>query len=262
MRRAVWGLPQAGILANKLLIQKLAPFGYSECVNTPGLWVRETRPISFTLVVDNFGVKYVSQADVDHLIASVKTTYTLTEDWSGDLYCGVKLNWDYINRTVDISMPRYIMIKLQEYEHVMPARPQHCPYSPKPKQFGSKAQRPLPEDTSPLLDEKKKQRVRQIVGSILYYARAVDMTVLMALSTIAMSQAKPTENTMEICIQLMDYLATHADAKNRFYASDMVMNIHSDALYLSESKARSVIGHGILAGNSLANCRFAKLANR
>jgi hypothetical protein len=70
------------------------------------------------------------------------------------------------------------------------------------------------------------------------------MTVLVALSTIAMSQAKPTENTMERCIQLMDYLATHADEKNRFYLSDMVMNIHSDASYLFESKARSrACGH-------------------
>ena len=72
MRRAVWGLPQAGILANKRLRRKLAPFGYSECVNTPGLWTHESRPISFTLVVDDFGVKYVTQDDVDHLIASIK----------------------------------------------------------------------------------------------------------------------------------------------------------------------------------------------
>ena len=71
LQRAVWGLPQVGILANKGLHQKLAPFGYSEHVNTPGLWYHETRPISFTLVVDVFGVKYVNKIDVDHLIASL-----------------------------------------------------------------------------------------------------------------------------------------------------------------------------------------------
>ncbi len=70
------------------------------------------------------------------------------------------------------------------------------------------------------------------------------MTVLMALSTIAMLQAAPTKQTMECCIQLLDYLATHADAKIRFYELDMIMNIHSDASYLSESKARSrACGH-------------------
>lgn len=197
----MWGLPQACILANKRLCRKLALFGYYECVNTPGLWTRKTRPILFTLVVDDFGVKYVNQADVDHLIASVKQTYTLTEDWSGDLYCVIKLDWDYVNQTVDIFMPGYIKKKLQEYEHIVPKKPQHCPYSPEPKQFGSKAQRPLRQDSSQLLDEKRKWRVQQIVGSILYCARAVGMTVLMALSTIAMSQAKPTKNTMDRCVQ-------------------------------------------------------------
>jgi hypothetical protein len=55
MRWLVWGLPQAGILANKRLRWKLAPFGYHKCTNTPGLWRHESRPITFTLVVDDFG---------------------------------------------------------------------------------------------------------------------------------------------------------------------------------------------------------------
>ncbi len=109
-------------------------------------------------------------------------------------------------------MPGYIKKKLQEFEHATPTKPQHCPYSPAPKQFGSEAQRPLPGDTSPVIDDKKKKRIQQIVGSILYYARAIDMTVLMALSTIAISQAKHTKNTMARCIQLLDYLVTHSDA--------------------------------------------------
>ena len=66
MRHAVWGLPQAGILANKRLRRKLAPFGYHKCVNTPVLWRYETRAISFTLVVDDFGVKYVKKEGVAH----------------------------------------------------------------------------------------------------------------------------------------------------------------------------------------------------
>ncbi len=82
MRRAVWGLPQAGILANKRLRRKLAPFGYYESPNTPGLWLHESQPLTFTLVVDDFGVKFVNRTDVDHLISSIKKTYTLTEDWS------------------------------------------------------------------------------------------------------------------------------------------------------------------------------------
>ncbi len=59
IRCAVWGLPQAGILANKLLCERLKLHGYYERINTPGLWRHETRPIMFSLVVDDFGVKYV-----------------------------------------------------------------------------------------------------------------------------------------------------------------------------------------------------------
>ena len=59
------------------------------------------------------------------------------------------------------------------------------------------------------------------------------MTVLMALSTIASKQMKGTERTMEKALQVLDYLATHPDATVQFCATDMVMNIHSDASYLS-----------------------------
>ena len=119
-----------------------------------------------------------------------------------------------------------------------------CPYSPEPKIFGSEAQAPLPPDGSPKLDEKGIKRIQQIVGSILYYSRAVDMTVLAALSTIAIEQMKATKRMMDRCIQLLDYLASNQDAKVRFHASDMVMNIHSNASYLSESGSQSqACGH-------------------
>ena len=91
LRRVVWRLLQAGILANKQLQQKLAPFGYKEHANTLGLWYHKTCPISFTLVVNDFGVKYVNKADVEHLLESLQTRYKLTADWSGDLYCGITL---------------------------------------------------------------------------------------------------------------------------------------------------------------------------
>ncbi len=173
--------------------------------------------------------------------------YTLVKDWTGDLYCGIKLRWDYDNQTVDISMLRYIQKKLQEYEHIRSKKLQHCPYLPEPKQYGSETQRPLPEDESKLLDKQGKKSIQKIVGSILYYARAIDMMVLMALSTIGMSQAHPTDNTMARCVQLFDYLATHADAKIRYYSLDIIMNIHLDVSYLSKSKARSIAcGHFIM----------------
>ena len=109
MRKAVYGLPQAGILANKKLRRELEPHGYLEHENTPGLWYHKTRPIPFTLVIDDFGVKYVRKEHVNHLISCLKQSkYKLTEDLTGNLYCGISLNWNYKAGYVDISMPGYI----------------------------------------------------------------------------------------------------------------------------------------------------------
>ncbi len=121
MRQAMWGLPQAGILANKLLKKYLAPHKYFECTHTPSLWRHATRPITFMLVVDNFGVKYTRQEDIDHLIECIKKKYKLTEDWDGDLYCGIHLKWDYKARTLDIFMPGYILKQLQKNKHASPS---------------------------------------------------------------------------------------------------------------------------------------------
>jgi hypothetical protein len=75
-------------------------------------------------------MKYEYKEDIDHLIAAIKTKFKLNKDWSGNLYCGIKLNWDYDKCTLDILMPRYIVKQLQQYKHASPTRPQHCPYYP------------------------------------------------------------------------------------------------------------------------------------
>ena len=81
-----------------------------------------------------------------------------------------------------------------------------------------------------------------MIGTFLYYGRAVDSTMLTALSAIASAQAEPTEETMTRCKQFLDYAATHQDAILTYKASDMVLVVHSDASYLSEPKARSRAG--------------------
>ena len=83
------------------------------------------------------------------------------------------------------------------------------------------------------------KHVQLIIRSILYYARAVDLTILMALSTIASKQAKGTHNNMMKTKQLVDYLATHPDAMVRFHTSAMILNVHADASYLSKANSHS-----------------------
>ena len=99
------------------------------------------------------------------------------------------------------------------------------------------------------------------------------MTILLALNAIAGAQAAPTQNTLKRVHQLLDYMATNPDAIVRYRASDMVLNVHSDASYLSAPKARSRAGgyfflgslpkHGQpiqLNGAIHATCTILKLA--
>ena len=66
--------------------------------------------------------------------------------------------------------------------------------------------------------------------------------MLTALGSIAKQQTKGTEKTYANTLWLINYAATHPNAKIHYTASDMILYIHSDALYLSELRARSRAG--------------------
>jgi hypothetical protein len=118
IQKGMYGLPQAGILANELLQRNLAQDGYRPTTHTHGLWTHDTRHISFSLVVDDFGVKYVGWEHAEHLMACIKKNYNISSNWNGTAYCGLTLDWDYKNRTVDLSMPGYIKAALHKYQHL------------------------------------------------------------------------------------------------------------------------------------------------
>ncbi len=113
-----------------------------------------------------------------------------------------------------------------------------------PNLDGSNAQCQLPFNTSPLLSDTNIKHIQRVIGSILYYALAVNLTVMMALSTIASEQAHGIENMMLKTKQLLNYLATNLDATVPFHESDMILNIHSNASYLSKANTHSrACGH-------------------
>ena len=82
--------------------------------HTQGLWKHVSRQIAFTLVMDDFGVKYVGKKNADHLVAALKVTYKISEDWTDRVYCGINLEWDYMARTLYLGMPGYIKTQLQQ----------------------------------------------------------------------------------------------------------------------------------------------------
>ena len=145
----------------------------------------------------------------------------------------------------------YVKESLILFNHAVPRTPQDQPHPQIKPKYGQKGQYTKEEDASPPLNATKNKLVQEVLGVFLYYGRAIDMTVLTALGNIATQQAAPNENTMRNVHQFFDYAATHPDAIITFHTSDMVLAGHSDASYLSESKAYSRVGgHSPLSNNS------------
>jgi hypothetical protein len=97
IRKEMYGLPQAVIIAQELLQEHLAKVGYHQSKIVPGLWTHKTRNICFTLVVDNFAIKYTKMDDAKHLINALQKDYTITVDWDATKYIGLTIKWDYKN---------------------------------------------------------------------------------------------------------------------------------------------------------------------
>ena len=148
-------------MANKALREHLKPFRYYESAHTPGLWQHVTRPIQFTLVVDDLGIKYSRKEDVDHLIKCLRKKYEISKDWKGEFYIGIQLDWHYEpeNWYVDLRMPGYADSDRfrQRFGHKKPSRKQKSPCKPAPRKYGKAAQDAIAPDNSPLLDEKRKK---------------------------------------------------------------------------------------------------------
>ena len=244
VRKGMYGLKQAARLAFDNLVKNLAPHGYHPVRESPGLWKHETRPTVFTLCVDDFGIKANTKDDALHLLNAIKTSYKISIDWEGKDYLGLSLVWNYAKKYVDISMPWYIPSALHKFQHKKPTRPQDAPHAWTQPVYGQRIQYAKDPSNSPLLNAIDTLRVQSINGTILYYARAIDPTLLPALNEISTSQAAPTQDTMDKCNQVLDYVATHPLAVIRYRASDMILMTDTDAAYLVLPKARSrIAGH-------------------
>jgi len=250
IQKGMYGLPQAGIIAQQLLEKRLASKGYRQSTITPGYWKHDWRPISFALCVDDFGVKYVGIKHAQHLLQTLNEHYETSQDWKGERYLGLTIKWDYTLRQVQLSMPGYCKKAGYRFHHPVPIKPQHQPYPHTVRTYGAKQQFVDSEDTSALLSKSDKTYVQEVIGVFLYYARAVDCTMLPALGSLATQQSAPTQNTLMKIHQFLDYAMTHQNAIITYRASNMTLAVHSDASYLSETKARSRAGgHFFLSEN-------------
>ena len=101
----MYGLKQAGKLAQARLTKHLATHGYHNSTEAPCIFRHITRNIAFTLVVDDFGVKYQSTEDPEHLLRVLRELYTVTVDWEGKKYEGLTIKQVRERKTRNAALP-------------------------------------------------------------------------------------------------------------------------------------------------------------
>ena len=134
--------------------------------------------------MDNFSVEYFGNKHANHLAKILNQYHNITEDWEGNKYAEIDLNWEYNKRTCRAIMDGFILYIRNKYGHTTPKKPQHSPHKHRPINYGANQQIGQPEDTIPSLDDKGINRVQGIMGALLYVRRAVNRKLLVSLSEI------------------------------------------------------------------------------
>ena len=242
IKKGMYGLRQAAVLAYNNVVRLLEPYGYAPVPGTQGIWKHKDKPTRFCLCVDDFGIKYYNKADVEHLLQALSSHYDYTIDWKGTNYCGLTMKWNYTAGYVDVSIPNYIKYLLKRLQHPQPSKPVHAPHEWQAPIYGKHRQYTKDPDSTPLLDKDETKFVQSVVGALLYYGRAVEHPILVALNEISVQQQHPTQKVRKKVDQLLDFVATHPEATLRYHASDMILHVDSDAAYLVLPNAKSRIG--------------------
>ena len=151
------------------------------------------------------------------------------------LYCGTTLKWDYRQQTCKLSIPRYVQQAINKFQYGIKS-PNKATDAPQPYKATKKQGLPMtpPTDDGAKLSPQAIKHLQQIVGTFLFYSRALDPTMLTALSIITMEQTQGTQTTREKAEHFLTYAAKPPNATIKFYKSEMILKIHSDTSYLSE----------------------------
>ncbi len=253
IHQCVYGLPQSGVLAQRELVSLLCGDGFVQDPNVPCLFTHPTMNLQFTLVVDDLGVKYSKWEDVEALMSTLKKKYELHVDKEGTEYLGLgiefgcEMHYGVPTKVCTLTMPDYVERGLLRFG-VSKAVQAKSPVVYVPPDFGSKID--IVKDEEPVvISPEATKRIQQIVGYFLYYARALDSTVLYSVTAIASAQARPTASLLVAVDRLLAYLRSSPPVSVRYWASPMHLIAYSDASYNSAIDARSRAGGYVFLGD-------------
>jgi hypothetical protein len=242
VNKGLYGLPQASLLAHLQMNKHLAQIGYHECIETPCLYTNTQNRLAFTLVVDDFCVYYEDTEEVDKLLEHIEKAYVITRDWECESYLGMRIQFSQDHDEVAISIPDYVQRAVKRFMgNELPVHQLSPLKYEQVNWFTTKL--PAQLDLGPKIGADEILWLQQLIGTFLYYARAVDPTILVAINKLAVQQTTATTHTILAAKHLLGYLAAHPNAKIIYRPSNMQLVGQSDASYLSEQKSRSRWGY-------------------
>ena len=201
---------QASVIAYQPLVKHLDGHGYYPVPFTTGIWSHQNLKTMLCICVDDFGINFFSQQDANHLLTALRQKYDVTVEWTGENYLGIDIGWEYQKGHVDISMPEYIPNAMIRLNHPAPKKPQYTPHRWTTPAYGQQLQIDPYPNSSEFIDQQGTKFIQNVVSIFLYYARALDPTMICALNEISCVQARPTKDTMAKAKCFLDYPINHA----------------------------------------------------
>ena len=130
-------------------------------------------------------------------------------------------------------MPEYVKKSFRRLQHPKPKIPKYAPHLWIVSSYGKRPQLVPDPYERKLLDKKVTKRIQYIVETLLYYAHSVYPKMLRPTNEISRFQSKPTKYAEEKAKLLLDYTSTYPNVVICYRASDMVLQVDSDAAYIT-----------------------------
>ena len=158
---------------------------------------------------------------MDHFINTLTALYQVKINWDGTKYLGMNIAINRAERHVTLTMPKYIDRLLCK------VRPEGVKGSKTPathtaSNYANPGAQKATVDNSALASEDDKKLLQRVVGTLLYYSRAVDPSICTAVHQLGSVQSKPSQNDMRKMDKLLQYVSKHRNIGIRFYAAHLI----------------------------------------
>lgn len=241
---SMYGHPAAGLIAYTDLVTHLAAHGYYQSRLIPCLFMNQDKSITFTLVVDDIGIKYKHNAGaIKHLqkiLAKPYSKWDVKFDLTGSQYNGQRLQWNYQDSTLIKDVPAYMRQTAHELHPGEKIKSYNTPSRYVPPSYG-KQEAPTQSTAAPTTAAETKY-IQKVHGKLLYYAMQADPSLEPAVIDISKQLASPTQDTLQDTKRLLGYAVHNPNRGIMYTASDMEYRIQTDASHHRDPGSKSMAG--------------------